>query len=98
MHEAVAILLCVLAVFGLYALFARVAVMLLPRGAFMISVDGRDRTVEDILLLTGWLVSVCQSLTKKGNPAILISLLNNKRGEGYRGKKCSGHSGNHQGK
>ena len=52
MHEAVAILLCVLAVFGLYALFARVAVMLLPRGAFMISVDGRDRTVEDILLLT----------------------------------------------
>lgn len=52
MHEAVAVLLCVLAVFGLYALFARVAFMLLPRGIFMISVDGRERTVEDILLLT----------------------------------------------
>lgn len=52
MHEAVAVLLCVLAVFGLYALFARVAFMLLPRGTFMISVDGRERTVEDILLLT----------------------------------------------
>ena len=52
MHEAIAILFCALAVFGLYALFARVAAMLLPRGALSLSIDGRGRTVEEILILT----------------------------------------------
>lgn len=51
MHEAFAILLCALAVFGLYAIFSRLAVMLLPRGELLLSVDGRDRTEEEILVL-----------------------------------------------
>ena len=52
MHEAVAILMCVLAVLGLYAILSRVAVMLLPRGELLLSVDGRGKTIEDLLLLT----------------------------------------------
>ena len=50
MHEALAILICTLAVFGLYALFSRLAVFLLPRGALTIAVDGRGKTAEEILL------------------------------------------------
>ena len=52
MNEVFAMLLCVLAIFGLYALFSRSAVMLLPRGALFVSVDGRERTEAEILLLT----------------------------------------------
>ena len=52
MHEAFAILLCSLAIFGLYALFSRIAIALLPHGALALSVDGRGRTCEEILLLT----------------------------------------------
>ena len=52
MHEVFAILFCALAVFGLYALFSRIAAMLLPRGAISLSVDGRGRSVEEILILT----------------------------------------------
>ena len=51
MHEAFAILLCALAVLGLYAVLSRLSVMLLPRGELLLSLDGRDRTVEEILLL-----------------------------------------------
>ena len=51
MHEALAILICMLAVLGLYALFSRIAVLLLPRGVLLLSVDGRERTKEEILLL-----------------------------------------------
>ncbi len=52
MHEFLAVLFCVLSVLGLYALFSRIAVMLLPRGELLLTVDGRERTEEDILLLT----------------------------------------------
>lgn len=51
MHEAFAVFICLLAVLGLYAVFSRIAVMLLPRGSFLITVDGRSRTEEEILLL-----------------------------------------------
>ena len=51
MHEAFAVLLCVLAVFGLYALFSRIAVLLLPKGVLLLTVDGRERTEDEILLL-----------------------------------------------
>ena len=51
MHEAFAVLLCALAVLGLYAILSRLAVMLLPRGTLLLSVDGRERTAEEILLL-----------------------------------------------
>lgn len=51
MHEVLAILICMLAVLGLYALFSRIAVLLLPRGVLLVSVDGRERTEEEILLL-----------------------------------------------
>lgn len=51
MHEAFAILLCALSVFGLYALFSRIALMLLPRGAISLTVDGRGRDVGEILRL-----------------------------------------------
>ena len=52
MHGAFAVLLCVLAVMGLYAVFSRMALWLLPRGVLLVSVDGRERTHEEILLLT----------------------------------------------
>ena len=52
MHEVLAILLCALAVFGLYALFSRIALALLPRGVLSLSIDGRDRSVDEILILT----------------------------------------------
>ena len=52
MHEALAIFVCALAVIGLYALFARIAVLLLPHGNLLLSVDGRGHTAEEILLLT----------------------------------------------
>ena len=52
MHEALAILICALAVIGLYALFSRLAVFLLPHGSILLSIDGREHTAEEILLLT----------------------------------------------
>ena len=52
MHEFLAILFCLLSVLGLYAVFSRIAIMLLPRGALLLTVDGRERTEEDILLMT----------------------------------------------
>ncbi len=51
MHEFFAILLCILAVFGLYALFSRIAVRLSPKGSYLLCVNGTDRTEEEILLL-----------------------------------------------
>ena len=51
MHDAIAVIICLLAVLGLYALFSRIAVMLLPHGNFFITVDGRAHTEEEILLL-----------------------------------------------
>ena len=50
MHEALAILICLLSVFGLYALFSRLAVALLPRGVFTVAIDGAGKTAEEILL------------------------------------------------
>ena len=52
MHEALAILVCALAVIGAYALFSRLSILLLPRGSILLSVDGREHTAEEILLLT----------------------------------------------
>ena len=49
MQKMLAILVCFLAVFGLYALFSRLAVWLLPRGAFSLTVCGDGKTVEEIL-------------------------------------------------
>lgn len=51
MHEAFAILLCALAVFGLYALFSRIALMLLPYGSLSLTVDGRGKEESEILVL-----------------------------------------------
>ena len=51
MHEAFAILLCALAVFGLYALFSRIALMLLPHGSLSLAVDGRGKEESEILVL-----------------------------------------------
>ena len=45
-----AIFLCFFSVFGLYALFLRIAAMLSPRGDLMVTVDGRNITEEEILL------------------------------------------------
>lgn len=52
MSEFWALLLCMLSVIGLYAIFARVSVMLFPRSSLLLTVDGRGLTVEEILLLT----------------------------------------------
>ena len=51
MYEALAILVCALAVIGAYALFSRLSILLLPRGSILLSVDGRGHTAEEILLL-----------------------------------------------
>ena len=45
-----ALLLCFFSVFGLYALLLRIAAMLSPRGTFLLTVDGRNMTEEEILL------------------------------------------------
>ena len=45
-----AILFCALSVLGLYAIFARLAVFLSPHGALSVTVDGRGKQVEEILL------------------------------------------------
>ena len=45
-----AILLCFFSVLGLYALFARVATALAPRGRAFLSLDGRTLSSEEILL------------------------------------------------
>ena len=44
-----AILLCILSVFGLYALFTRIAILLSPRGRLSIAIDGKGKSVEEIL-------------------------------------------------
>lgn len=50
MHEILAILICVLAVLGLYAILSRLAVALLPRGTLLLTVDGAGKGLDEILL------------------------------------------------
>lgn len=45
-----AILLCALSVLGLYAVFSRLAVLLSPHGSLSLTVDGRGKQVDEILL------------------------------------------------
>lgn len=49
MRETLAILVSFLAVLGLYALFSRLAVWLLPRASLSVTVCGEGKTVEEIL-------------------------------------------------
>ena len=52
MSEAFAVIICILSVFGLYALLSRVSEMLLPRGRMLITVDGRGLSEDKIISLT----------------------------------------------
>ena len=49
MRETLAILVSFLAVLGLYALFSRLVVWLLPRASLSVIVCGEGKTVEEIL-------------------------------------------------
>ena len=49
MNDFLALLLCLLAVFGLYALFSRIAVALMPRAACMLTLDGEGVTAEELI-------------------------------------------------
>ena len=72
MHEAFSILLCALAVIGLYALFSRVAVWLLPHGAITLAVDGRGRTTREILALVA---SATRLAERERGIALKVSVL-----------------------
>ena len=52
MGEALTVIICMLSVFGLYALLSRVSEMLLPRGEVLITVDGRGLSLDKIRSLT----------------------------------------------
>ena len=47
---ALEILVCLLATFGVYALFVRLAVLLKDRGSLTVAVLGTGKTLEEILL------------------------------------------------
>ena len=68
-----AILLCFFSVFGLYALFSRVAVALASRGRVILSIDGRRLSKEEILL---WLAHARLIIERekgvKERPAVLV--------------------------
>ena len=51
MMEFLSVLVCLLSVFGLYAVFVRLAAMLLPKNAFFLAVDGTGASREEILLM-----------------------------------------------
>ncbi|MBQ9736646.1 MAG: hypothetical protein IJV96_07680 [Clostridia bacterium] len=49
MNDLIALLLCLLAVFGLYAILSRVAVWLLPREECLLALDGENATAEELI-------------------------------------------------
>ena len=51
MQEFLSVLVCVLSVFGLYAIFTRLAAVLLPKNAFLLSVDGTNSTKDEIIIM-----------------------------------------------
>ena len=51
MQEFLSVLVCVLSVFGLYAIFTRLAAALLPQNAFLLSVDGTNSTKDEIIIM-----------------------------------------------
>lgn len=49
MNDFLALLLCLLAVFGLYAIFSRIAVSLMPREVCILTLDGEAFTAEELI-------------------------------------------------
>lgn len=75
-----ALLLCFFSVFGLYAIFLRLAAWLSSRGALMVALDGRDMTEEEILLWTAharFLIEREGRLSER--PVVLLSENDEKR-------------------
>ncbi len=80
MQEFFSVMLCVLSVFGLYAIFARLAAMLLPKNAFFLAVDGTGLAKDEILLLvqSARLVAERQRFTAKKVVVVLAAPDNEK--------------------
>ena len=49
MNPLFALVLCLLSVFGLYAIFSRIAVSLMPRDACVLALDGEGLTEDELL-------------------------------------------------
>ena len=74
MHAWSAILLCVFAVLGLYAFFSRLMVMLSPRGDVLLAIDGRKKSVDEILLcLKGAEYLLEREVRLSERPCVLLS-------------------------